>query len=160
MKIVPNLWFVKEAEEAARYYTSIFKDSEITNVSYYGEAGPGAAGSVLTVDFKLLGQSFTALNGGPNDNASFNDGVSLLVECETQAELDDLWDRLTADGGKEVQCGWLKDRYGLSWQIVPAGMSDYLGGPDKEAANRAMKAMLGMVKLDIEGLRKAYEGTE
>lgn len=160
--IIPFLWFDKEAEEAANFYVSVFKNSKITNTSRYGEAGPGPAGSVMVVEFQLDGQDFMAINGGtpaPNDNASAADNgrVALYVNCETQAEVDRLWDKLS-EGGETVQCGWLRDKYGFSWNIVPAGLSDYIGGDDPVKAQRAMQAMLSMVKLDIDELRRAYEG--
>jgi predicted 3-demethylubiquinone-9 3-methyltransferase (glyoxalase superfamily) len=153
-KIVPNLWFDTEAEEAANFYISIFKDSEIVAVSHYGEAGPRPAGMVLTVDFLLNGQRFTAINGGPE--FKFNESISLLVECESQDEIDEFWEKLT-EGGAEVQCGWLRDRFGVSWQIVPVGIDKVFAG-DPEKANRAMKAMLQMVKIDMAALQKAYDG--
>ena len=151
-KIVPNLWFDTEAEEAANYYCSIFKNSEVVNVTHYGEAGPRPAGMVLTVDFQLDGQQFTALNGGPE--FSFNEAVSLLVNCESQGEVDTLWDKLS-EGGQEGPCGWLKDKYGLSWQIIPTRLGELLQDEDADRANRVMKAMLQMGKIDIETLEKA-----
>ena len=157
-KIVPNLWFDTEGEEAAKFYTSIFKNSKITNVSYYGDAGPRPAETVLTVDFELDGQQFTAINGGPD--FKFTEAISLLVNCESQEEVDELWEKLLQDGGSEQQCGWLKDKYGLSWQIIPTALGELMGDKDPERANRVMAAMLQMVKIDIEGLRRAYEGTE
>lgn len=155
-KIVPNLWFDTEAEEAANFYTSVFKDSEIVDVSYYGEAGPRPAGMVLTVSFRLFGQEFTALNGGPD--FKFNESISFLVNCESQAEVDDLWERLTADGGEPGPCGWLKDKYGVSWQIIPTRLPELLQDEDAEKAQRVMKAMLEMGKIEIAGLEKAYTG--
>jgi predicted 3-demethylubiquinone-9 3-methyltransferase (glyoxalase superfamily) len=152
--ITPNLWFDTEAEEAANFYTSIFKDSEIVDVTHYGEAGPRPAGMVLTVSFKILGQEFTALNGGPD--FKFNEAVSLLVNCETQEEVDDLWERLS-EGGEEGPCGWLKDKFGLSWQIIPTRLLELLGDKDSEKANRVMKAMLQMGKIEIDELERAYE---
>ena len=154
-RITPNLWFDTQGEEAAEFYCSVFPDSKITNVSYYGEAGPGPAGTVLTVDFVLDGQEFTAINGGPE--FTFTEAISLLINCADQEEVDYYWERLT-DGGQEVQCGWLKDRYGLSWQVCPPGMGEILGDPDPERANRAMKAMLGMKKLDLAALKAAADG--
>ena len=151
-KIVPNLWFDTEAEEAANYYCSIFKNSEVVNVTHYGEAGPRPAGMVLTVDFQLDGQEFTALNGGPD--FKFNEAVSLLVNCESQGEVDTLWDKLS-EGGQEGPCGWLKDKYGLSWQIIPTRLGELLQDEDTDRANRVMKAMLQMGKIDIETLEKA-----
>jgi predicted 3-demethylubiquinone-9 3-methyltransferase (glyoxalase superfamily) len=154
--ITPNLWFDTEAEEAANLYTSIFKDSEIVDVTHYGEAGPRPAGMVLTVSFKILGQEFTALNGGPD--FKFNEAVSLLVNCETQEEVDDLWERLS-EGGEEGPCGWLKDKFGLSWQIIPTRLLELLADKDPEKANRVMKAMLQMGKIDIKALERASEGS-
>lgn len=155
-KIVPNLWFDTEAEEAANFYTSVFKDSEIVDVSYYGEAGPRPAGMVLTVSFRLFGQEFTALNGGPD--FKFNESISFLVNCESQAEVDDLWERLTADGGEPGPCGWLKDKYGVSWQIIPTRLPELLQDEDAEKAQKVMKAMLEMGKIEIADLEKAYTG--
>ena len=153
-KIVPNLWFDTEAEDAAKYYTSIFKNSRITNVTHFGDAGPRPAGMVLTVDFELEGQQFTALNGGPD--FKFNEAVSLLVNCQTQAEVDELYDKLL-EGGEELQCGWLKDRYGLAWQIIPVQLGEMMQDPDQEKANSVMKAMLQMKKIDIAALKEAYD---
>jgi predicted 3-demethylubiquinone-9 3-methyltransferase (glyoxalase superfamily) len=153
--ITPNLWFDTQAEEAAEHYCSIFPDSRIVGVTHYTEAAPSKAGQVLTVDFELLGRRFTALNGGPQ--FTFNEAVSLLIECEDQEEIDFYWERLT-DGGEERPCGWVKDRYGLSWQVVPAGMDALFGDDDPERAQRAMEAMFGMHKLDVAALRAAAEG--
>ena len=155
-KIVPNLWFDTEAEEAANFYTSIFKDSEIVDVSHYGEAGPRPAGMVLTVSFKLFGQEFLALNGGPE--FKFNEAISLQVNCESQAEVDDLWERLTTDGGEPGPCGWLKDKYGVSWQITPTRLIELLQDEDAEKAQRVMKAMLQMGKIEVAELEEAYRG--
>jgi predicted 3-demethylubiquinone-9 3-methyltransferase (glyoxalase superfamily) len=155
-KIVPNLWFDTEAEEAAKFYTSIFKNSKITNVSYYGDAGPRPAGTVLTVNFELEGQEFIALNGGPD--FKFTEAISFLVNCESQEEVDELWEKLL-DGGSEQQCGWLKDKYGLSWQIIPTALGEMMTDEDPERANRVMAALLQMVKIDIAALKRAYEGT-
>ncbi len=158
--IVPFLWFDGDAEEAASFYVSVFKNSRITDVSRYGEAGPGPAGSAMVVEFELDGQEFMALNGGPTESGSPGPApgsIALYVNCETQAEVDRLWEKLS-EGGKKVQCGWLTDKYGFSWNIVPAGLSDYIGGPDPQGAQRAMKAMLQMQKLDIDALKRAYEG--
>jgi len=152
--ITPNLWFDTEAEEAANFYTSIFDDSKIVSVLRYGEAGPRPAGMVLTVTFKILGQEFTAINGGAD--FKFNEAVSLLVNCETQDEVDELWKRLS-EGGEEGPCGWLKDRFGLSWQIVPTRLEELLKDEDPEKANRVMKAMLQMRKIEIDELERAYE---
>jgi predicted 3-demethylubiquinone-9 3-methyltransferase (glyoxalase superfamily) len=154
-KITPNLWFDTEAEEAATFYTSIFGNSKIKGVHRYGEAGPGPEGSVMVVDFQLEGQDFTAINGGPE--FKFNEAISLLVNCETQEEVDRLWDQLLAGGGREQQCGWLKDKYGLSWQIVPTILGELISGDDPERTNSVIKAMLGMVKLDVDTLKKAYD---
>jgi predicted 3-demethylubiquinone-9 3-methyltransferase (glyoxalase superfamily) len=154
-RIIPNLWFDTEALEAAEFYCGIFPNSEITNVSHYTEAGPRETGTVMTVDFTLDGQPFTAINGGPQ--FQFTEAVSLLVDCAGQAEVDRYWTALT-DGGEEVQCGWLKDRYGMSWQIFPTELGDVLGDPDPERAKRAMQAMLGQVKIDIAAIRAAAEG--
>ncbi len=153
-KITPFLWFDKEAEEAATFYTSIFKDSQILNVSRYGDGGPGSARTVMTVTFQLEGLELTALNGGPH--FKFNEAISLFVNCETQEEVDELWAKLS-EGGEEGQCGWLKDRYGVSWQVVPTALSEMLQDEDSERANRVMKAMLKMKKIDTEGLKKAHE---
>ena len=155
-RITPCLWFDTEAEEAAQFYTSVFPRSRVVRVTHYGSAGPRPEGLVMEVEFELDGRSFLALNGGPQFR--FTDAISLQADCEDQAEVDRLWDALLANGGKADQCGWLKDRYGVSWQIVPTALVKYLGGADKAGAQRAMQAMLGMVKLDIEGLKRAYEG--
>lgn len=155
-KIVPNLWFDTEAEEAAEFYISVFEDSRIVNVTHYTEAGPREAGTVMTVEFELHGQRFIGINGGPQ--FSFDEAVSFAIECETQDEVDYYWGKLS-DGGEEGPCGWLKDRFGLSWQVVPTGMEELFADPDKGRAERAMKAMLGMRKLDIEALRKAADGS-
>jgi predicted 3-demethylubiquinone-9 3-methyltransferase (glyoxalase superfamily) len=154
-KIVTNLWFDTEGEEAANFYISLFKDSEIVNITHYGEEGPREAGMVMTVEFQLAGQQFTALNGGPD--FKFNEAVSLLVNCESQEEVDELWEKL-GEGGEPGPCGWLKDRYGLSWQIIPTLLGELLQDEDREKANRVMKAMLQMGKIESEGLRAAYEG--
>jgi predicted 3-demethylubiquinone-9 3-methyltransferase (glyoxalase superfamily) len=154
-KITPFLWFDTQAEEAAQFYTSLFPNSKIRHVSRYGEAGPGTPGSVMTVDFELDGQRFTALNGGPQ--YTFTEAVSFQVGCETQEEVDHYWSTLS-EGGEEGPCGWLKDRYGLSWQIVPSALPRLIGDPDREKAQRAMAAMLKMRKLDIAELERAAEG--
>lgn len=153
--IVPNLWFDTEAEEAAAFYVSVFPDSRIVDVVRYTEAGPGPAGSVVTVEFELRGQRFVGINGGPA--FPFTEAVSFQITCESQEEVDYYWERLT-DGGQEVQCGWLKDRYGLSWQVVPRVLSELLTDADPERSRRATEAMLGMVKLDIDALRTAADG--
>jgi predicted 3-demethylubiquinone-9 3-methyltransferase (glyoxalase superfamily) len=154
-KITPFLWFDTQAEEAARFYTSLFPNSAIGHVGHYGEAGPGTPGSVMTVDFELDGQSFIALNGGPQ--YSFTEAISFQVGCETQDEVDHYWSTLS-EGGEEGPCGWLKDRYGLSWQIVPTALPRLLGDRDRDKAQRAMVAMLGMRKLDIAELERAADG--
>ena len=153
-RITPNLWFDTEGKEAAEFYVSVFPNSEITNVSYYGEAGPREAGTVLTVEFELDGQEYTAINGGPE--FTFDEAISLLINCADQDEVDYYWNKLS-EGGEEGQCGWLKDKYGLSWQVVPVGMEELLTDPDEGRAQRAMKAMLGMKKLDVAGLRAAAD---
>ncbi len=152
-KIVPNLWFDTESEDAANFYTSIFENSEVLRVMHYGEAGPRPAGMVLTVTFRLEGQEFTALNGGPE--FKFNEAISLLVNCETQEEVDRLWDRLS-EGGEKGPCGWLKDKFGVSWQIAPTVLDEMLQDEDADRANRVMKAMLQMGKIEIDTLEKAY----
>lgn len=154
-KIVPFLWFDDKAEEAANFYVSIFKNSKIVSVTRYGAAGPGPKGSVMSVTFELEGQPFYALNGGPQ--FKFTPAISLFVNCETQQEVDELWKKLTA-GGREDQCGWLQDKYGLSWQIVPTALGKMLGDKDAAKANRAMQAMLQMKKIDINRLQAAYDG--
>ena len=154
-KITTFLTFDDQAEAAANLYVSTFKDARIVSASHYGEAGPGPRGSLMSVTFELEGQRFMALNGGPS--FSFAPGISLFVNCETQAEVDALWARLS-DGGEPGPCGWLRDRFGVSWQIVPAALGEMLGDPDPEKANRVMQAMLRMHKLDIAALRRAYDG--
>ncbi|HWD17906.1 MAG TPA: VOC family protein [Verrucomicrobiae bacterium] len=153
-KITPFLWFDSNAEEAVQFYLSVFKNSKRTDVRHYGEAGPRPKGSVMTVTFELEGMEFIALNGGPV--FKFTPAVSFFVRCDTQEEVDHLWSALSA-GGTEIQCGWLTDKHGLSWQIVPAILGDYLQDPDPVKANRVMQAMLQMIKLDIAALKKAYE---
>ena len=152
-KITPFLWFDTQAEAAMNFYVSIFKNSKITSVNRYGEGMPLPAGTVMTATFELDGQPFTALNGGPE--FKFTEAISFYVSCETQAEVDDLWSKLTADGGEEGRCGWLKDKFGLSWQIVPTALGTALGNPDPEKAQRAMQAMLKMNKIDINVLLNA-----
>jgi predicted 3-demethylubiquinone-9 3-methyltransferase (glyoxalase superfamily) len=154
-KITPFLWFDNNAEEAANLYTSIFKDAKILATSRYGDAGPGPKGSVMTVKFLLQGQEFIALNGGPH--FKFTEAISFVVNCETQQEIDALWEKLLAGGGKPSQCGWLKDRFGLSWQIVPTILGELAADKNPEKANRVMKALLQMVKLDIAKLKEAHE---
>ena len=153
-KITPCLWFDTDGEEAAKFYTSLFDDSRITDVSYYGEAGPRPEGTVMTVSFELDGQQFLALNGGPD--FTFNKALSLQVSCKDQEEVDKFWNGLS-EGGEEGPCGWLKDKYGLSWQIVPTALPELLSDPDPGRAQRAMQAMLGMRKIEIDGLRKAAD---
>ncbi len=160
-QIAPCLWFDHQAEEAAKYYCSIFKSSRITDVLRYGEAGREIhgrpPGSVMVVEFELDGQRFTALNGGPL--FKFNEAVSLQIYCDTQQDIDYYWDRLTKGGdAKAQQCGWLKDKYGVSWQVVPTAMADLLKDPDSEKSQRAMNAMMQMKKLDIAALERAYDG--
>jgi predicted 3-demethylubiquinone-9 3-methyltransferase (glyoxalase superfamily) len=153
-KIVPSLWFDTQAEEAAKFYVSIFEDSKITSVTRYGSAGPRPEGMVMTVDFQLAGQDFNAINGGPD--FKFTEATSLLVNCQTQDEVDDLWQKL-GDGGEPGPCGWLKDRYGLSWQVVPVALGEMLSDPDPARSQRVMAAMLQMSKIDLAELRRAYE---
>ncbi len=153
-KITPFLWFDQQAEEAANFYASIFPNSRILKVVRCGAAGPGPPGSVLTVEFELQGQTFVALNGGPH--FKFTEAVSFVVKCQTQEEVDLYWDKLSA-GGSEVQCGWLKDKFGLSWQIVPTVLPQLLGDPDPQRAARAMQAMMTMKKFDIRALERAAE---
>jgi len=155
-RITPFLWFDKEALEAAEFYCSIFPNSKITNVSHYSEAGPEAAGSVMTVEFVLDGQELTALNGGPH--FKLTEAFSLAILCADQAEVDHYWEKLTADGGEESQCGWLKDRFGLSWQVTPEGMMDVLRSDDPARTQRAMQAMFTMKKLDLAALKAAADG--
>jgi predicted 3-demethylubiquinone-9 3-methyltransferase (glyoxalase superfamily) len=152
-KITPFLWFNDNAEEAVSLYVSIFKNSEIMFVSRYGEGAPGPAGQVMTMSFRLAGQEFTALNGGPE--YKFTEAISLYVNCETQEEVDSYWEQLSA-GGEKGPCGWLKDRFGLSWQIVPNVLGELLGDPDPEKSKRVMEAMLKMSKLDIQLLKQAH----
>jgi predicted 3-demethylubiquinone-9 3-methyltransferase (glyoxalase superfamily) len=153
-KIVPFLWFDGRAEEAMNLYVSIFKNSKVGNVTRCGDAGPGPKGSVLTASFQLEGQDFMALNGGPM--YQFSPAISLFVNCETQREVDELWEKLS-EGGKIQQCGWLQDKFGVSWQIIPTTLMKLLNDKDPARSARVMRAMLGMVKIDIEGLRRAYE---
>ena len=153
-KITPFLWFESQAEEAANFYTSIFKNSKIVRVARYGEAGPGPKGSVMTVAFNLDGQDFVALNGGPE--FAFTPAISFLVSCKTQEEVDHFWEKLL-QGGKPSQCGWLKDKFGVSWQVVPAVLGELLGDKDAKKSKRVMEAMLQMVKLDIKKLKEAYD---
>jgi len=154
-KITPFLWFDNQAEEAVKFYTSIFKNSKVGTIARYGESGPGPAGSVMTAAFELEGQPFVALNGGPIFN--FTEAVSFVVNCESQDEVDYYWDNLLK-GGTPSQCGWLKDQFGLSWQIVPTALSKLLSAKDPQKSRRVMEAMLKMVKLDIKTLEEAAEG--
>ena len=153
--ITPFLWFNNQAEEAARFYTSVFKNSKILSVSRYSKAGPGPEGSVMTVEFELDGEKFVALNGGPQ--YTFSPAVSFVVNCETQQDVDHYWERLT-EGGKEIQCGWLADKYGLSWQIVPTIVPELIRDKDPVKRKRVMEAIFKMVKLDVEGLKRAAQG--
>jgi predicted 3-demethylubiquinone-9 3-methyltransferase (glyoxalase superfamily) len=154
-RITPFLWFDGQAEEAANFYVSLFPNSRIVKVARYGEAGPGKQGSAITVAFELDGQEFIGLNGGPN--FKFNEAVSFSIDCKSQEEVDHYWNNLT-DGGAESQCGWLKDRYGLSWQVNPTVLGEMLTDPDPQKAGRVLQAMLGMKKIIIADLRRAYEG--
>jgi len=153
-KITPFLWFDGKAEEAMNFYTSIFPNSKIGSVMRYGDARPGPKGSVMSCTFQLDGQEFMALNGGPH--FKFSPAISFFVNCQTQAEVDELWEKLSA-GGKTNQCGWLDDKFGVSWQIIPTALGQMLQDKDPAKANRVMKAMLQMTKIDINGLKKAYE---
>jgi predicted 3-demethylubiquinone-9 3-methyltransferase (glyoxalase superfamily) len=155
-KITPFLWFDDRLEDAVNFYTSVFPNAKVTNISRYGDAGPLPAGTIMTATFELEGQEFMALNGGPE--FTFNEAVSFFVKCENQAEIDSLWNKLTADGGSEQPCGWLKDKFGLSWQIIPNALGQYLGDPDPAKAQRVMQAMLQMKKIDVAALEKAYAG--
>jgi len=164
-KITPMLWFDTQAEEAANLYIDVFSKrpgtghgkSQVVRVSRYNEAGPGPAGSVMVVEFELEGQSFTGLNGG-QQQFGFNEAISFVVNCESQEEVDYFWDALSSNGGEESVCGWLKDRYGVSWQITPTGMDEMLSSPNQEGAKRAMEAMLGMKKIDLAELQRAFDG--
>ena len=153
-KIVPFLWFDGNAEEAMNFYVSVFKNSKVLSVTRYGEAGPGPKGTVMSCTFQLEGQDFYALNGGPQ--FKFTQAISLFVNCETQQEVDALWKKLSA-GGREDQCGWLQDKYGLSWQIIPTALGRMLGDKDAKKANATMRAMLQMKKIDIKGLQQAHD---
>jgi predicted 3-demethylubiquinone-9 3-methyltransferase (glyoxalase superfamily) len=155
-RITNCLWFDGQAEEAANFYVAIFTNSKITAVSRYGDAGPGPKGSVMTVAFELNGQSFVGLNGGPT--FKFTEAISMIVNCVTQAEVDFYWERLSADGGKPGQCGWLKDKFGVSWQIVPTALLQMATGKEPEKSQRMMKALMRMTKLDIAALEKSYDG--
>ncbi|HEU4932583.1 MAG TPA: VOC family protein [Pyrinomonadaceae bacterium] len=155
-KITTFLWFDKNAEEAINFYVSIFKNSKILNTTHYGDSGAGPKGTVMTIDFELDGQQFVALNGGPT--FKFTEAISLVVNCDTQQEVDYFWEKLSADGGQTVECGWLKDKFGLSWQIVPNILWEYFAEGDQAKNDRIMKAVMQMKKLEIEGLEKAAEG--
>jgi len=156
-KIAPCLWFDGQAEQAAQFYTSLFPDSRIDAVHHSPAENPSTpAGAVLTVDFTLAGQKYIGLNGGPD--FKFNEAISLSIDCEDQAEVDRYWDGLIAGGGEHSVCGWLKDRYGVSWQVIPKAIEKYFDGSDRAGAARAMEAMLQMTKIDVEKLREAYEG--
>ncbi len=153
-KITPCLWFDDQGEDAANFYTSVFKNSRILEISRYGSAGPRPEGMVMVVSFELEGQQFTALNGGPE--FTFDEAISFQVTCESQEEVDDYWAKLT-DGGSEGPCGWLKDRFGVSWQIIPSAMPALLGDPNPDRAQAAMKAMLGMSKIDVNEIKRAAD---
>ncbi|MCW2992041.1 MAG: hypothetical protein JWM73_2635 [Solirubrobacterales bacterium] len=155
-KLTPNLWFDTEAEEAAAYYCSIFEGGKILNVTHYTADAPREEGMVMTVEFEIAGMRIVGINGG--SQFQFDEAVSLQIDCEDQAEVDYYWEKLTADGGSESQCGWCKDKYGFSWQVVPRGMEAVFSNPDKEAAHRGMQAMLKMRKIDVAALRAAAAG--
>ena len=155
-KITPFLWFNGKAEEAMNFYISIFKNSKILSVTRYGEAGPGPKGTVMTAKFALNGQEFVALNGGPQ--FTFTEAISFVVNCETQQEVDELWEKLS-EGGQKSRCGWLKDKYGLSWQVVPTALVEMLQDKDAKKSNRVMQAMLQMDKIEIETLSRAYQAS-
>ena len=155
-RFITNLWFDTEAHEAAEYYCAVFPNSEITRIAHSTEAGPGEPGAVMTVDFSLDDKPFTAINGGPH--FTFNEAVSLLIDCADQHEGDHYWDTLSADGGEPGPCGWLKDRYGFSWQVCPDELADLLGDPDPQRSARAFQAMSGMSKIDIAAVRAAADG--
>jgi predicted 3-demethylubiquinone-9 3-methyltransferase (glyoxalase superfamily) len=154
--ITPHLWFDNEAEEAANLYTSIFANSKIHSVNHFGDGEQGEIGTAMTVNFELEGQQVIALNAGPH--FKLNEAFSFFVSCDSQEEVDELWSKLTADGGEESQCGWLKDKFGVSWQIIPNRLMELMQDEDKEAANRVMKAMMEMQKIDVPTLEKAYAG--
>lgn len=154
-QITPMLWFDTQAEDAARFYVSLFPNSEVTHISHYTDAGPRERGMVLTVEFTLDGQRFTALNGGPE--FTFSEAISFVISCKDQEEVDSYWSKLT-DGGEEGPCGWLKDRFGLSWQVVPAGFEELMTDPDEGRRDRAMRAMLSMKKLDLAAIKAAADG--
>ena len=154
-KITPFLWFNGNAEEAANFYVSVFKNSKILSIARFGDAGPGPKGSVMLASFEIEGQKFSALNGGPQYTIS--PAISFLVDCETQAEVDELWAKLTA-GGKEVQCGWLTDKFGVSWQIIPRAFMEMLQDKNPVRSQRVFRAMMQMIKIDVEALKRAYRG--
>jgi predicted 3-demethylubiquinone-9 3-methyltransferase (glyoxalase superfamily) len=154
-KITPCLWFDNQAEEATNYYVSLFKDSEVLSVSRYGEGGPGEPGTVLVTTFRIAGLEFMALNGGPEFR--FTEATSLYIDCDSQEEVDFYWNTFIEDGGEPSQCGWLKDKYGLSWQVIPSILTELLGDADRERANRVMQAMLQMTKIDVAELQAAYD---
>ena len=154
-KITPFLWFDNQAEEAVNFYVSVFKNSKVGTIARYGDSGPGPKGSVMTIAFELDGQNFTALNGGPH--FKFTEAISLVVNCANQEEVDYFWEKLTADGGQEVQCGWLKDKYGLSWQVVPKILPELVQSGDPKKSERVMKALMQMKKLDVAKLLEAAE---
>jgi len=156
-KIIPFLWFDGKAEEAANFYVSIFKNSKIGKVRRYGEAGPGPKGTAMSVEFELDGEQFIALNGGPQ--FTFSPAISFFVNCEMQEEVDELWEQLSA-GGQKNRCGWLQDKFGLSWQIIPTVLGKLIADPDPQKSNRVMKAMLQMDKIDINGLKQAYDNAK
>jgi predicted 3-demethylubiquinone-9 3-methyltransferase (glyoxalase superfamily) len=156
--LIPNLWFDGNAVEAAEFYISVFREGSIVSTALYPENAPGPAGTVMTVAFELRGQRFVGINGGPQ--FPFSEAVSFEIDCKDQAEVDYFWDALLAGGGEESQCGWLKDKYGLSWQVVPEGMDAFFEDSDPDRVQRAMTAMLGMKKLDIAALRRAADGEE
>jgi predicted 3-demethylubiquinone-9 3-methyltransferase (glyoxalase superfamily) len=153
-KITPFLWFESQAEDATRFYVSVFKDSEILSIDRMG----GDDGPVFTTSFRIENETFIALNAGPNDDAQFNDSISFMIDCADQDEVDYFWDALTADGGKPGRCGWLRDKFGVAWQVTPKALNETLGGPDREGAGRAMQAMMQMTKLDVAKLKAAYNG--
>ena len=157
-KITPFLWFDDQAEQAVDFYLSVFPGSRVLDVVRYGEAGPGPTGTVMTIRFELEGQEFTALNGGPA-HYHFDESISFVIDCATQADVDRYWEAL-GDGGEEIACGWIKDRFGLRWQVVPSELPAVLGDPDPARAQRALQAMLAMKKLDVEALRRAADGPE
>jgi predicted 3-demethylubiquinone-9 3-methyltransferase (glyoxalase superfamily) len=154
-KIIPFLWFDGKAEEAANFYVSIFKNSKILNIARYGEAGPGPVGTVMVATFQIEGQKFMALNGGAQ--YTFSPAISFYVDCETQTEVDELWEKLSA-GGSDVQCGWLRDKFGVSWQVIPKTLIELMQDKDPVKSQRVFNAMMGMIKIDIEALRRAYRG--